>query len=163
MAPRLPLPTAELNELGVPDTRPLCPPLVRAWGEAYVALSQMTRLDPVTKELVRFRNARRQRCQLCMSLRSAEGLRAGVSEQMLAEVDDYEFSSLPERQQVALRLADVFLVQPTELSAELIGQVQENFSAEEIVEILLRLVHWSHNKVMVALGVDGEDMPRVVY
>lgn len=162
MPPRIPLPHDRPNSLGVPDVTELFPSGWAAWRRAYVVLRELDSVDPVTKELVRIRNARRQKCELCMSLRSSDSLAAGADEETLEQVDHYEDSELLDLQKAALRLADAYLT-PTPVSPALAREIRRQLSPDQIVEILLRLVHWSNNKVMVALGLDGDDLSRQVY
>ena len=62
MTPRIPLPSAELNALGLPDTSTLAPRLGTARDQLRRAAFRMRSVDPVTTELVRIRNARHQTC-----------------------------------------------------------------------------------------------------
>jgi hypothetical protein len=60
--PRIPLPTNELNPLGLPDTSTLAPALAAARDQLRRAAFRMRQVDAVTTELVRIRNARHQSC-----------------------------------------------------------------------------------------------------
>lgn len=62
MTPRIPLPSDELNPLGLPDTSALAPALAAARDQLRRAAFRMRSVDPVTTELVRIRNARHQTC-----------------------------------------------------------------------------------------------------
>jgi hypothetical protein len=62
VTPRLPLPTDELNALGLPDTSALAPALAGARDRLRRAAFRMRSVDAVTTELVRMRNARHQFC-----------------------------------------------------------------------------------------------------
>ena len=62
MTPRIPLPTDELNALGLPDTSGLAPELAAARDQLRRAAFRMRSVDAVTTELVRIRNARHQTC-----------------------------------------------------------------------------------------------------
>ena len=71
------------------------------------------------------------------------------------EVLAYETSeALSERQRVALRLHDAFLVHPGGLSAAVRAQTLEHFSPEELVGLLMRLTSFLVNKPRAALGID---------
>jgi AhpD family alkylhydroperoxidase len=156
MSARIPLPSEDMDALGVPDTASFFPVARAKALDLFGALASLHHLDPVTMELVRMRNARHQRCRLCMSLRSREALDAGVDEDMLEQVEHHQDSALTDRQKAALRLADAFL-SASRPTAELTAEVQAHYSSIEIVELVLRLLHWNSNKVMVALGLDGEE------
>ena len=62
MTPRIPLPSDELNALGLADTSALAPALAVARDQLRRAAFRMRSVDPVTTELVRIRNARHQTC-----------------------------------------------------------------------------------------------------
>ena len=89
-----------------------------------------------------------------MSARSAVALQQGVDEEMLAEVDRYEHSDLSPGQRAALRLADTYLTSPGEMSDSAKQEVATYLSQVQIVELVLKLMGFSSDKVMVALGLD---------
>jgi hypothetical protein len=60
--PRIPLPSDERNQLGLPDTSALAPELAAARDGLRRAAFRMRSVDAVTTELVRIRNARHQSC-----------------------------------------------------------------------------------------------------
>ena len=95
-----------------------------------------------------------------MSARSAVALQQGVDEEMLAEVDRYEDSDsdLSAAHKAALRLADAYLNSPAEMSDEVKQEVAANLSATQIVETVLKLMGFSNDKVMVALGLDFDEI-----
>jgi alkylhydroperoxidase family enzyme len=93
-----------------------------------------------------------------MSARSAVALQQGVDEEMLSEVDHYETSDLSPAQQAALRLADAYLIAPAEMSDSVKRDVAENLTPTQIVEVVLKLMGFSSDKVMVALGLDFDEV-----
>jgi hypothetical protein len=62
MTPRIPLPSDELDAMGLPDTSTLTPALAGARDQLRRAAFRMRSVDAVTTELVRIRNARHQFC-----------------------------------------------------------------------------------------------------
>jgi hypothetical protein len=62
MTPRIPLPSGELNEMGLPDTSALAPELGAARNDVRRAAFRMRSVDATTTELIRIRNARHQFC-----------------------------------------------------------------------------------------------------
>jgi hypothetical protein len=64
MPPRIPLPTDERIYLGIPDTSMLCAEFNEPAGRLYTATEALDGIEPVTRELVRMRNAKHQRCNL---------------------------------------------------------------------------------------------------
>lgn len=93
-----------------------------------------------------------------MSARSAVALQQGVDEPMLDAVDHYQDSDFTPTQRAALRLADAYLASPADMSDEVRKEIAEHLSAAQIVELVLKLVGFSNDKVMVALGLDLEEV-----
>ncbi len=93
-----------------------------------------------------------------MSARSAVALQQGVDEKMLSEVDHYEHSSLSPAQRAALKLADEYLTAPGEMSESTKREVATHLSRYQIVELVLKLMGFSSDKVMVALGLDLDEV-----
>src|SRR5579864_6591363 len=93
-----------------------------------------------------------------MSARSAVALQQGADEEMLAAVDHYEQSELSPAQQAALRLADSYLVAPAEMTEAVKRDVAAHLRPEQVVEIVLKLMGFSSDKVMVALGLDFDEV-----
>jgi alkylhydroperoxidase family enzyme len=81
-------------------------------------------------------------------------VRPARGEDLLDVVSRYEASDLPERQKVALRFADAFLAAPAAFGAAERSALLEHYEPAQVVELALKLVAWSVNKSMVALGVD---------
>ena len=77
---------------------------------------------------------------------------------MLAAVDHYEQSELSPVQQAALRLADAYLI--VARGDERGGQTSlaDHLSPEQAVELVLKLMGFSSDKVMVALGLDFDEI-----
>jgi alkylhydroperoxidase family enzyme len=93
-----------------------------------------------------------------MSARSAVALQQGADEQLLAAVDHYEQSELAPAQQAALRLADAYLISPAEMSEATRQDVAAHLSADQVIEVVLKLMGFSSDKVMVALGLDLDEI-----
>lgn len=162
MTPRVPLPSDRSRTFGVPDERlavpdptELAPAVVASRDKCQAAIFALDALrDPVLVEMVRLRNARFQDCRFCQSTRSPAARASGATEDLYDQIDDYETSTLDARQKAALRLADAYLLRPGELSDDVRREALESFRTDEIVEIVLRLFHYSSDKVMVALRLD---------
>ena len=97
-----------------------------------------------------------------MSARSAVALQQGVDEEMLAKVDHYEVSDLAPAQRAALRLADAYLTAPADMSDDARREVAAHLTAEQVVELVLKLTGFSSDKAMVALGLDLDEIGYIV-
>src|SRR2546428_11402113 len=93
-----------------------------------------------------------------MSVRSAVALERGADEQLLAAVDHYRDSDLSPTQQAALALADAYLTSPREMTDAVKQEVAANLSAAQVVELVLKLMGFSSDKTMVALGLDLDEV-----
>jgi alkylhydroperoxidase family enzyme len=93
-----------------------------------------------------------------MSARSAVALERGADEELLDAVDDPSSSELSVQQRAALTLTDAYLTSPAAMSDAVRRQVAEHLSARQIVEVVLKLTGFSSDKVMVALGLDLDEV-----
>src|SRR5262245_12940763 len=90
-----------------------------------------------------------------MSMRRAVARPEGSSD-LMDEALAYERSgSLTQFQKVALRLHDVFLLDPGGLSAAARAEALEHFSPAQMVELTLKFLFWSTNRPVVVLGGDA--------
>jgi alkylhydroperoxidase family enzyme len=96
-----------------------------------------------------------------MSVRSAVALQHGVDEAMLDEVDHYHDSELSPAQRAALTLADAYLTAPAEMSEAARREVAANLTPTQVVELVLKLMGFSSDKVMVALGLDLDEVRSI--
>ena len=127
--------------------------LMAELDEVLRAVARLTRLDPVTTELVRLRGARHHNCWLCKSIRSAAAVRAVGQERWFEQIEAYESSDLDD-QKLALRLTDAVLSQPAGIGDELTTAVRSHFSDAQTVELVLDIFRNSSQKIAVSLGAD---------
>ena len=93
-----------------------------------------------------------------MSARGAVAQQQGVDEQMLDKVDHYEDSDLSAEQRAALRLADGYLIAPAAMSDVTRNEIAAHLTPAQIVEVVLKLMGFSSDKAMVALGLDFDEV-----
>jgi len=77
---------------------------------------------------------------------------------MLSAVDHYRDGGFSAVQQAALALADAYLTDPASMGATVRDEVAAHLTAEQVVEIVLKLMGYSNDKAMVALGLDFEEV-----
>ena len=154
MKVRLPLDPDRRNAVGAVSTGALSPGIDRAASRVLTEAIAIGSLDPVMGELIRWRNARRQDCQLCQSHRDEAARSAGVTDATLDAVDHFESSDLPEAHKTALRFVDAYLGNPDEVPADLVRQLQLHFTPTQRAEIILRLHGTTQNRVLRTLGLD---------
>lgn len=95
-----------------------------------------------------------------MSARGAVAQQRGVDEQMLEKVDHYEDSDLSPEQRAALRLADAYLIAPGAMSDSVRAGIAAHLAPAQIVEVVLKLMGFSSDKALVALGIDFDEEQR---
>jgi len=159
MKVRLPLDPDLRNASGSVSTRALSPGFDRITSSVLTQAIGIGALDPVTAELIRWRNARRQDCQVCQGYRDESARVAGVTDATLAKVDDYESSDLPEAHKAVLRFVDAYLGNPEAVPDDVIAGMQLHFTPLQRAEVVLRLHGTTQNRVMRALGLDQGPAP----
>ena len=80
---------------------------------------------------------------------------------MLDAVDHYRDSELSPVQQAALALADAYLTSPADVPDRVRREVADNLTEDQVVELALKLMGFSSDKVMVALGLDLDEPRRI--
>jgi hypothetical protein len=98
-----------------------------------------------------------------MSVRGAVAQQKGADEALLASVDHYEDSDLSPDRKAAIRLADAYLTSPAQMSDDVRKEVLTHFDPAQVTEIVLKLMGYSSDKVMVALGLDLEEIRIMKY
>jgi alkylhydroperoxidase family enzyme len=93
-----------------------------------------------------------------MSARSAVAQQQGADEETLDAVDHYDQSNLTAAQKAALRLADAYLTSPAAMSESVKQEVAAHLSPAQVVELAVKLMGFSSDKAMVALGLDFDEV-----
>jgi AhpD family alkylhydroperoxidase len=130
---------------GAPDSRilrvylhsPLAVGFFKVWNE----LMEDGALPLRLKELVRVQTNVAHECGYCASVRSNAAIRAGLTEDELAEVVDFEASErFSDKEKAALRFATLYITSPDRLGRDDSWKdVATHLSAEEIVELAMFL------------------------
>jgi alkylhydroperoxidase family enzyme len=111
-------------------------------------------LDPVLHELIRLYNAKVMDCQYCQNARQAVAVQAGLREDMVSALSNFESSALPESIKVALRLTAAISSNPGLVTDEMWADAQKYYTEAELVDIVLLSVHTTASKVTITLGLD---------
>lgn len=126
--------------------------LVTTYLDFYAAAKATCSEDPELIELIRIRNGVAQSCKYCLSVRLEGGEGLGTDAEY--KVTHFEDSDFSDRQKAALRLADAFLLVPSELSQHAKDEALKHLTVKEIVGLLLCLTSFLVNKPRAALGID---------
>jgi hypothetical protein len=118
------------------------------------AVMRLDALDPFTTEVVRLRCATNHDCRFCRTVRlEVDGARA-VDEDTADVVARRDSTSLAPRHAAAMRLADAMMTQPAAIDDELVESLHRHFTDDELMEMSLDVMKFSHQKIKVALGLD---------
>ena len=130
-----------------------------------IASAGSLQIDPLVHECIRLYNAKVQGCEYCMNARAAGAVQAGLDEDMVAQLRDFEASRLPPLVKAALRITSAVASAPQMVTPALLDAAREFFSEQELIDIVLLSVHTTSSKVAITLGVDPgrEASSRVFY
>ncbi len=65
-------------------------------------------------------------------------------------------ASVDRRYSLAIRFATDLMTQPNAMTEELLEELNEFFTIEQLIELSLDVMKWNYQKVSVALGTDRE-------
>jgi AhpD family alkylhydroperoxidase len=111
---------------------------LRLWNR----LTGVTDLPLRLKELVRIRVAIGRQCGYCASVRSRAAAAEGVTEDLIAEMLDYEFSDqFSAAEKTALKFADIYKDEPARVAADdsLWLELKRHFTEVQIIELCIFL------------------------
>ena len=141
-----------------------CPELAMAFHRLYGTMWSEGIVDQATKETARMRNARVTDCGFCKNVRFDGAREAGLTEGMVAMIDDdYESSDLSDDQKLILRFSDAYLRDATSPAPEVVAALSARYTPAEIVEIAFALTMFlGMAKVLISLGTEPEQMDVIV-
>ena len=130
------------------------PGLWAAFNRYYGTLWTDGVVDEPTKEVGRLRNANITGCGICRNLRFAGARSAGLSEELVAQIDDgFATSDLPERWKLTIRYADALIVDPKGIDDDLRTALAAEFGPDELVELTATITTAiAFSKAAVAFG-----------
>ena len=91
-------------------------------------------------------------------MRRAVARPAGTHD-LMDDVRDYEHGRLTASRQAALRFTDAFLTDPGGFPAARRTEMLAHFSPDQIVELTFKLMFWTANKPVIAIGLDAPFAP----
>ncbi len=107
------------------------------WVEFWAKLLYEGLLPHKLKEMVRIRISVGHQCGYCSTVRSSVAAAEGLTEDLIADLLDYEASGkFSEREKAALRYADLFKAGEHAIDRdEVYAELKRHFSDEEIIEL----------------------------
>ena len=133
----------------------LRPELAAAVGKYDQAVSN-SRLDWRVHELVRMRIAQINECTVCLAWRTPQAVDAGVTDELLFNVDRYRSGSeYTPGEQVAIEYAERFATDSARIDDSLMNRLRQHFDAGEVVELTLVIAKYiAFGRFMQVLGLD---------
>ncbi|MCU1388730.1 MAG: hypothetical protein JWL72_2068 [Ilumatobacteraceae bacterium] len=131
------------------------PALAKAVGGFDAAVAAST-LDPRLHELVRMRVAQINACTVCLSWRTPAALAAGVTDELLDQVEHYTTSAdLTSAEKVAIEYAERFSRDSANIDDGFFARVTAEFSPADIIELTLVIAKYvAFGRFMQVLGLD---------
>jgi AhpD family alkylhydroperoxidase len=112
------------------------PELASAYAQFMGALRGHRTLSSRLVELVRLRVAFHNQCRSCMAVRYADGIEAGVTEELVCQLESPgDAEDLTDAERAALEFADLFATNHLAISDETIAGLRDHFTDEQIVEL----------------------------
>jgi alkylhydroperoxidase family enzyme len=111
-------------------------------------------IDPVVHECVRLFNANYNGCTYCQNARQAVAVQAGLNEDMVSKIVNFEQSDLPDHVKAALRIANAIQSGPQTLTQQVWNVARRYYSEQETVDLVLHAMHGCGSKVAVTLGLE---------
>lgn len=151
---RVPLPDNDtldvINALSI-----VRPELAKAVGamDAAVAASP---LDARLHELVRMRIAQINACTVCLSWRTPAAQEAGVTEALLAAVDNASGNdAFDAREQLAIEYAERFSTDSANIDDAFMARLNQHFAPADLIELTLVIGKYvAFGRFMQVLGLD---------
>ncbi len=134
------------------------PKMMMGMGKFNQAVRKGRSVDERLKNLVELKGAQMIGCEYCVDLGSQICRNSGLSDDELLALPRYRQSALySQREKVALDYTIAVMRTPVEVTDELIAQMKEHFSDEQLVEItaLLTLVNLDRFNAAFGIGSAG--------
>ena len=134
------------------------PKMMMGMGKFNQAVRKGRSVDERLKNLVELKGAQMIGCEYCVDLGSQICRNSGLSDDELLALPRYRQSALySQREKVALDYTIAVMRTPVEVTDELVAQMKEHFSDEQLVEItaLLTLVNLDRFNAAFGIGSAG--------
>jgi uncharacterized peroxidase-related enzyme len=137
------------------------PEMLRRFVPFYSPMVRKGVVEHRTKELVRINIAWHNQCKYCMATRYGSGRRAGIDETLVKELAHFETGPFSERERAALRYSNALVLDPPDVTSDVVERLQRCFANEEILELTWASCLWIETgRLFAALEVPyGADAP----
>ncbi|TXS92904.1 carboxymuconolactone decarboxylase family protein [Parahaliea maris] len=118
-------------------------------------------LNPAEVEIARLRNARKVNCVFCKSVRYDIAVADGLTEEKVQMIDDdFQQTSLTDREKLILAFTDQYLNDPAGLGSELKEKLLQEFTPEELVHLSMAVAYFNgFSRCAVSLGGMPDELP----
>lgn len=134
------------------------PEQFRLFNAAYASARFDNRLGVRVTELVRIAVASTTRCPVCMAGRHPGAVAAGMTEELVAEIDG-ERSCMTEPEQVAVDFAQRFATDHLSITDADTARLREHFDPEQVVQLVLLTVFCLVGRFSMLAGLQERSCP----
>ncbi len=130
------------------------PKMMMGMGRFNQAVRKGNSVDERLKNLVELKGAQMIGCEFCVDLGSQICRNSGLSDEELLALTRYRQSDLfTDREKLALDYTVAVMRTPVEVTDELLAQMKEHFSNEQLVEITAHLMTVNLDRFNAAFGI----------
>jgi AhpD family alkylhydroperoxidase len=130
------------------------PKMMFGMGKFNQAVRKARTVDERLKNLIELKGAQMIGCEFCVDLGSQICRNSGFSDEELLALPRYRHSDLfTEREKLALDYAVAVMRTPVEVTDELVDEIKEHFSDEQLVEITALLTVVNIDRFNAAFGI----------
>ena len=134
------------------------PEQFRSFNAAYASARFDNALGVRLTELVRIAVAQTTRCPVCMAGRHPAAVAAGLTEDLVAEIDG-ERSCMTEPERVAVDFAQRFATDHLSITDDDKARLREHFDPEQVVQLVLLTVFCLVGRFSMLAGLEERSCP----
>jgi AhpD family alkylhydroperoxidase len=114
------------------------------------------KVAPIIKEVARLRIAQLNNCAICKGARFAAAQIEGLTEQKIAEIDNYESSnSFTPQEKIAIRFAEKLALNHHSIDDDFMKAMRDQFTDPQIVELGMMIAQYlGFGRVLAVLVPD---------
>ena len=131
----------------------------RRYNDAYGPLRFDNHLGPRLTELVRIAVAQTTRCEVCMAGRHPSAVEAGLTEELVAEIDGEDRRAMTEAEHAAVTYARKIATDHLSVTEADKAELRRHFTPEQVVELSLLCVMCLVGRFSAILGLEEQWYP----
>ena len=120
-----------------------CPEMFEQYLPFYDTWHNGGKVAPIIKEMARLKIARLNNCAICKGARFAVAQHAGLTEEKIAEIENFESSnSFTLQEKMALRFAEKLALNHHSIDDDFMKAMREQFTDPQIVELGMMIAQY---------------------